>query len=247
MIRLLSCDHVFEILTRGPFPAGEATDHEVERHLRSCHECRQLAEALRPAVALLHEAVSADESLALPEYKGSLPELVPAGPAHLEQRSKRPLRCGLRKVERAKRPGARRREREFDYSRMASATRLIAASILIASLATLSWGLATSSRPGSQAVAQSATAAETGLPRLMPDQQGLITLVGLKLPSGCFPAQLKIDSASGGALPADLQAAIQCCTVCHHATAEAADKAAGAPNRQVAAISSQSCKACHRS
>ena len=247
MIRLLSCDHVFEILTRGPFPAGEATDHEVERHLRSCHDCRQLAEALRPAVALLHEAVSADESLALPEYQGCLPELVPAGPALLDQQPKRPLRCGLRRVERRRQAAPAKRGRDFDYARMASATRLIAASILIAALGTLSWGLATSARPGKQAVAQSAASVDMAKSRSVPDQQGLITLVGLKLPSGCFPARLTIESATSGALPADLQAAIQCCTLCHHAAAEAADKAADAPDRHVAAISSQSCKACHRS
>ncbi len=45
----------------------------MERHLRACHECRQLAEALRPAVALLHEAVAADEAQSLPEYQGALP------------------------------------------------------------------------------------------------------------------------------------------------------------------------------
>src|SRR5436190_19435945 len=70
---LLNCDQVFDVLTRGPFPTGEPQDDAVERHLRACHECRQLAEALRPAVALLHEAVDADEALELPEYQGALP------------------------------------------------------------------------------------------------------------------------------------------------------------------------------
>ena len=70
---LLNCDQVFEVLTRGPFPTGEPQDEAVERHLRACHECRQLAEALRPAVALLHEAVSSEEAEQLPEYQGSLP------------------------------------------------------------------------------------------------------------------------------------------------------------------------------
>jgi len=70
---LLNCDQVFEVLTRGPFPTGEPQDEAVERHLRACHECRQLAEALRPAVALMHEAVSSEEAEQLPEYQGSLP------------------------------------------------------------------------------------------------------------------------------------------------------------------------------
>ena len=62
MNRLMNCDHVFDILTRAPFPAGEASDADVEHHLRACHECRQLAEALRPAVDLFHESIPSDES-----------------------------------------------------------------------------------------------------------------------------------------------------------------------------------------
>src|SRR5262249_49164379 len=64
---------VFEVLTRGPFPTGDPEDDAVERHLHACHECRQLAEALRPAVALLHEAISNDDAMDLPEYQGALP------------------------------------------------------------------------------------------------------------------------------------------------------------------------------
>ena len=63
---LLNCDQVFDVLTRGPFPTGSPDDEGVEHHLRACHDCRQLAEALRPAVSLLHEAVAADEALDLP-------------------------------------------------------------------------------------------------------------------------------------------------------------------------------------
>ena len=70
---LVSCDQVFDVLTRGPFPTGAASDEGVEQHLRACHECRQLAEALRPAVALMHEAVSAEQAIDLPGYQGSLP------------------------------------------------------------------------------------------------------------------------------------------------------------------------------
>ena len=45
----LTCDEVFDQLTRAPFPAGEETDHRVDEHLQVCHDCRQMAEALRPA------------------------------------------------------------------------------------------------------------------------------------------------------------------------------------------------------
>lgn len=74
---LLDCDDVFDRLTRGPFPSdaaddSTADDEAVESHLFVCHECRELAEALRPAVKLMHEAYADapahDESL--PAYRG---------------------------------------------------------------------------------------------------------------------------------------------------------------------------------
>lgn len=68
----MNCDRVFEILTRGPFPSGDPADPQVERHLLLCHECRLLAEALRPAVELLHECVEPEESRQLPGYRGML-------------------------------------------------------------------------------------------------------------------------------------------------------------------------------
>jgi hypothetical protein len=72
---LLDCDDVFDRLTRGPFPSGAADDGAVESHLCACHECRELAEALRPAVKLMHEAyVDVSERDAdLPRYQGTLP------------------------------------------------------------------------------------------------------------------------------------------------------------------------------
>src|SRR5437868_14405848 len=72
---LLDCDDVFDRLTRGPFPSGAADDNAVESHLCACHECRELAEALRPAVKLMHEAYAGqvpDED-SLPVYRGSSP------------------------------------------------------------------------------------------------------------------------------------------------------------------------------
>lgn len=64
------CDQVFDVLTRGPFPTGDASDHWVEEHLSCCHECRQLAEALRPAVELFHEAIQPEDCRDLPGYRG---------------------------------------------------------------------------------------------------------------------------------------------------------------------------------
>lgn len=66
----MDCDQVFMILTRGPFPTGEAWDEQVESHLESCSECWRLAEALRPALEVFQEAVPPAESRELPGYWG---------------------------------------------------------------------------------------------------------------------------------------------------------------------------------
>lgn len=58
----VSCDRVFEALTAMPFPAGGDDDARIEDHLRACHDCRRLAEALRPAVNILHESLRDDDS-----------------------------------------------------------------------------------------------------------------------------------------------------------------------------------------
>jgi organic hydroperoxide reductase OsmC/OhrA len=70
MKTVIDCDGVFEILTRAPFPTGSGCDGAVEAHLGVCHECRRLAEALRPAIGLFHESLEHSESL--PEYDGKL-------------------------------------------------------------------------------------------------------------------------------------------------------------------------------
>ena len=66
----MNCDRVFDILTRGPFPTGDPTDEQVERHLAACHDCRRLSEALRPAVEMFHEALTPEASHQLPGYRG---------------------------------------------------------------------------------------------------------------------------------------------------------------------------------
>jgi hypothetical protein len=58
------------ILTRGPFPTGEAWDEQVEAHLETCADCWRLAEALRPALEVFQEAVPPAESRELPGYWG---------------------------------------------------------------------------------------------------------------------------------------------------------------------------------
>ena len=69
----MTCDDVFDQLTRGPFPTGNAGDELVERHLASCADCRRLAAALAPALDLLREAMPPEESFDLPGYHGQTP------------------------------------------------------------------------------------------------------------------------------------------------------------------------------
>ena len=71
MKTLLSCERVFELLTRGPFPAGETSDVQVIEHIDVCHECRELAEALRPVTDVLHESLLAADRVGLPCYDPS--------------------------------------------------------------------------------------------------------------------------------------------------------------------------------
>jgi hypothetical protein len=243
---LLNCDQVFEVLTRGPFPTGEAQDEAVERHLRACHESRQLAVALRPAVALMHEAVSSVEAEQLPEYQGSLPW----------QR-----RSGRRKLAIAKLEGppneknppqnnVRVTRGEPRRPQMVSAMRLIAASLIIAALGLVFGSNLFAPRvvqpmPGANAVVATAerpASAEEGVPTA----KGLLMLASLKMPNTCLPyshrpisndeAEKIAAAIHGGSLDG-----LKCCTDCHHA---GGGRAVGP--RLIAAVQ-QACQACHRS
>lgn len=76
----MNCDLAFDLLTRGPVPAGDAdTDAALERHLAACHDCRRLAEAMRPAVDLFHETMSEQDVESLPCYWGALPIVAEGG------------------------------------------------------------------------------------------------------------------------------------------------------------------------
>ncbi len=88
MKNTISCDGVFDILTRAPFPTGDDSDQDVELHLSACYDCRQLAEALRPALELFHESVSPEEVNNLPGYFGELsPRSERRGPASLSEQT----------------------------------------------------------------------------------------------------------------------------------------------------------------
>jgi hypothetical protein len=75
----MDCDQVFKVLTCGPFPTGEPWDEQVEGHLETCAACWRLAEALRPALEVVQEAIPPAESRNLPGYWG---DARPASAAH---------------------------------------------------------------------------------------------------------------------------------------------------------------------
>ena len=67
----MDCDEVIAVLFRGPFPSGAPTDDAVERHLYECGSCAEIAEGLKPAPDLFHEALTPRENQSLPGYHGS--------------------------------------------------------------------------------------------------------------------------------------------------------------------------------
>lgn len=226
----MNCDGVFDILTRGPFPSGD--DHDdasVERHLRACHDCRQLAEALRPAVDLFHESVEAEEGRDLPGYRGAL--LSP------------PVDKLSRTVQTAIAQAAPQRP-QLDHwwpaQRLTQAGigRYVAATLLAASLGMLLWALmgiddnsSAWHRPPQVTPPQRIVAA-----RYQPDSQGRITLAALKLSKDCLHSQRDASNSTQ-------DSAMLCCTQCH-STANA-----NRPPLSTVAIAKldRSCRACHHS
>lgn len=220
---LMNCDQVFDVLTRGPFPTGAASDESVERHLRACHECRELAEALQPAVELLHESISPDEASGLPEYSGALAAMEGSvATAQVWQ----PTPLGVRKL--ARREVASRRP-----SRWLGLAQFTAAAVLLLAVGSLVFGvLTTTRRPGGPY--------QTKSPARL-DEQGLVTLASLQLPAGCFPRDLLLHADAPGSASAINQATLVCCTECHNAQN---------PQRPMVgsvAVMHHSCLACHHS
>jgi hypothetical protein len=240
---LLNCDQVFDVLTRGPFPTGDVSDESVEHHLRACHECRQLAEALRPAVAVLHEAVSAEQALDLPEYQGSLP-------------FQRPVRRKLSMVRLAGPPRGEPIEQTHVARKPANrhaggnSVRFVAATLLGVGLATWLWALTTDSRGARGVRPPTQVAEDTWSPMRdgVPGATGLLTLANLKLPSDCLPLThrpLSRDQAAELALAIydGSLAGLACCTECHHA---GQTRSGAVRSSAVARTTQQQCQACHR-
>jgi hypothetical protein len=61
----INCENVFDVLTRGPVSLNE--EPELREHLLHCSQCRQLAEAFRPVIGLIHESL---DDQGLPRIEG---------------------------------------------------------------------------------------------------------------------------------------------------------------------------------
>jgi len=226
---LVSCDQVFDRLTRGPFPAGERDDDAVERHLASCHECRELAEALRPAVALLHESLPASEAAALPAYGASEED------ESLCERADGALARRIRQMMDRQEVQPRRVSRQEQWL---PSVRLVAASILIAALGTLLAGIISGpKREVRNALAASAAADEPH----QPSAEGVLLLASLKLPVVCLPGMPSptADAAGGDDSRAAVALKHVCCTRCHASGKSVPLTVAALGTLQ------QSCTACH--
>jgi hypothetical protein len=224
---LMNCDQVFDVLTRGPFPTGDDSDESVERHLRACHECRQLAEALQPAVELLHESLGREDAINLPEYQGLL-AVVERSVATAEQPRKSPL--AVRQLSRA--PVALRRA--WTAVNVAQAAIVL---VMLLAVGSLVWNA--SGVPDQTAMLVPHGAAQS----VRLDDRGLLTLASLDLPAQCFPGDALVDTASQANRPTPLssidQDALQCCTQCHNPSQP------GRPAARTVAAMQRSCVACH--
>jgi hypothetical protein len=226
---LVSCDHVFDCLTRGPFPSGGPDDDAVERHLEVCHECRQLAEALRPAVALMHEALPESEAAELPSYGAA------SADDGLCERADGALAARIRQIMDRQEVQPRR---ITSQERWLSALRFTAAAVLLAALGTLLSGVFWQIKPGERQLAIVPPSVRAGH---QPTAEGLLHLASLKLPQICLPGMpTPVVDADSSPIGPVIGAAHVCCTRCHAAGKEGAVLT----QRTVAALQ-QSCVACH--
>ncbi len=222
----MNCDQVFDILTRGPFPAGQPTDEAVERHLSACHECRQLAEALRPAVELFHESIEPIKAAELPGYQGALFE--PTGNRIMVA------------VQTAIARDAAISHRTQSTRRVSPRTQIafwrFAAALLAAvAVCALFWGVARP-RPSADIAQQDKLRDVQIAAQFQPDEDGARLLAMFQLPAHC----IELNDASMSSAPTDRTASVHhCCTRCHHAGS------AIRPPLEAMAVLATSCQACH--
>lgn len=243
---LIGCDEVFDILTRGPFPSGSESDPAVEHHLRCCHDCRQLAEALRPAVALFHECLSAEEVRSLPEYHG---EVTPLATPHARRlpRDITELRLPPESAYSLQQLAARDRhppsERRSMLVQGFVAIMLSAAVILLAvSFGSTLRGMRQTPQPGGPGTGEMTSASPFS------SQERARMLLALRLPAACW---LGTDFKSAGKMPFEQQLAlaldnyeVACCTRCH--AAKGSELGSHVPAVQQVALLQKSCLVCHK-
>lgn len=230
----MNCDQVFDVLTRGPFPTGHESDASVERHLACCHECRELADALQPAVNLFHEALAADEPN-LPGYRGvhSAGNVACLSPA---------LRAAIEEdmlPTSAARPTVTRRDKApFDAWRVAGVLSLgpVLAGLILAAL----W-IAPHVWPESP-LAGNARRETNRRGEFQPNESGRAWLASLGLKPVCYshgPELALAHLAESRAAASELEARHDCCLKCH-----AASNPSRPPPNATASLD-RSCHACH--
>ncbi|MCE9526607.1 MAG: hypothetical protein K8R36_11190 [Planctomycetales bacterium] len=180
---LLDCDAVFDALTRGCDAARE--DEALREHLECCPECRELANAMEPAVVVFE-----NESRVAERHLTSAVTFANKVFARLDAERSSVL--------------AESHRRCFLYLSAHAWSQLGAAAAVLLALGGLFW--ATSPRQEStQLAALPAFASPLSRPT-EPTEHGLLHLASLQLPSICLtPTAVSQDAA----------AVIQCCTRCH--------------------------------
>jgi len=240
---LIHCEEVFDILTRGPFPSGHDHDEAVEHHLRCCHDCRQLAEALRPAVELFHECLSAEEVDSLPEYHGNVTPLtqptarrLPREIADVRLPDDAPtlLKWDLHSSRTT--PATKRRVSRWSLLLPGMVGMALAAAVVLAivSLGSSMRNLHQPPSGGEFVVTRPALSSQEAAHRLL----------ALRLPAACWLEQ-NFDRAGLRSLEQQLALALEkhevaCCTRCHSES-----QPHSPPIQQVATLQ-KSCLACHK-
>jgi hypothetical protein len=233
---LIQCDDVFDILTRGPFPAGLESDAAVEHHLRCCHDCRQLAEALRPAVELFHECLADDEVRQLPEYHGQATPLTQPFARRLPQTIAE-VQLPPDRVPRHDHPRAKR---------WAMLLQGFIATALTAAMVLLVVSLGSSMRELKPAGPQQGLqVAAAGVNPGSAHQEAARQLLALQLPAACWFEQKFPQLAPSGTVEQQLALAVEmaCCARCH---AEAATLPTAPPAIHQFATLTKSCVICHK-
>ena len=233
-MRVMNCDQVFDVLTRGPFPTGTPCDVPVEAHLCECPECHRLAEALRPALELFQEAVDPEESRDLPGYWSA---------AATDRQAAVSFAAEVESHRAATRAGAGGRLTKLTKDwRALTAWRMAAMLALGVTLGTLL--TARMDLDGFQWSPFGADAATA--PVAPPPHKPSLTITErielAALPAACYRNQHGPgpgDTLRRDQLPAGIELArLNCCSGCHNAASDAVPRAA---TLEVA----QSCQLCH--